>query len=244
VLTRAIRGQKINLLKLIALLIAASGIVHPSPRDFFGQDYNNALFRLKKDSPSIHRIAGENKVDEKIICALVFPEYIRYSVLSGLLETKALDVLYLAGGSKTADFSIGHFQMKPSFAEGLEEKIKADAVWKKKYAVLIPTGKNKHQLRGDRLKKLKQLDHQVRYACAFVEVCTKNYQLETLGEDEKLQYLSTIYNRGMQVNKKEIESSLSRRTFPYGVKYKEQQFAYWEVALDYYLKHGKHEKNQ
>lgn len=229
-------------MKLITLLIAASGIVHTTPRQFFGQDYNNALFRLKKDSKVIHQVATDNKVDDKIICAMVFPEYIRYSFLSGLLETKALDVLYLAGGSKAADFSIGSFQMKPSFAETLEEKISADKGWKKKYAALIPSGKNKHQLRADRLKKLKGLEHQALYACAFVEVCTKNYQLEELGEDEKLQYLSAIYNKGMHTGKKEIEASLPRRTFPYGVKYKEQQFAYWEVALDYYLKHGKHEK--
>lgn len=225
-------------------MIAASGIVHTSPKQFFGQDYNNALFRLKKDSPVIHRVASENKVNEHLVCAMVFPEYIRYSFLSGLLETKALDVLYLAGGSKTADFSIGNFQMKPSFAELLEEKIKADKEWKKKYAALIPQGKNKHQVRSARLQMLKQTEKQALYACAFVEVCTKQYELETLGDDEKLQYLSTIYNRGMQANKKEIGSCLCRRTFPYGVKYKEQQFAYWEVALDYYLKHEKHEKVQ
>ena len=52
--------------------------------------------------------------------AVVFPELVLYSALQDCIETTAVKGLYLQGGTRGADFSIGRFQMKPSFAEALE----------------------------------------------------------------------------------------------------------------------------
>ena len=65
-------------------------------------------------------IFSEFGLRAKLAEAVVFPELIRYSALQDFIETTAVKVLYLQGGTRGADFSIGRFQMKPSFAEALE----------------------------------------------------------------------------------------------------------------------------
>lgn len=44
----------------------------------------------------------------------------RYNALKDDIESESLKVLYVQFGKTYADFSIGVFQMKPSFAEGVE----------------------------------------------------------------------------------------------------------------------------
>lgn len=77
--------------------------------------------------------------DERAIAiSIVAPEVSQYSQVADFLEMRALGISYLNNGS--ADFSVGFFQMKPSFVEELEKKIAANRSLKAKYAALIPTG--------------------------------------------------------------------------------------------------------
>jgi len=228
-------------LKLIALLIATSGVMnHTSPKTFFESDYIAAQQRMKQHQLAIHEVAKLYAMDERMICSLVFPEYIRYSYLSGFFETKALKLLYVKYGTKAADFSIGHFQMKPSFVETLEKELDPSLAEKyRDYLVLTGSEKNK---RAYRISRLEHVQGQCTYACAFIETCIKKYGLEDFPQDEQLRFIATVYNKGLQFDKKEIEATMFKQTFPHGAKFKEQQFAYWEVALDYYVKHRKYEK--
>lgn len=195
---------------------------------------------------AIHEVAKQYRVDERMICAMVFPEYIRYSYLSGLLETAALEILYVQKGTRAADFSIGHFQMKPSFVETLEKKL--DPSLTEKYRdILVMTGPEQNN-RRHRVARLKNVQGQCAYACAFIETCIKKYALDSLSQPEQLQFIATVYNKGLQYDRQEIERAMQKQNFPYGAKYKEQQFAYWEITLDYYLKnaakHQDHEKTE
>lgn len=52
--------------------------------------------------------------------AIVSPELIRWTAFKDFFETTALELLYVKKGKTYADFSIGHFQIKPSFVEQLE----------------------------------------------------------------------------------------------------------------------------
>ena len=55
------------------------------------------------------------------VLAIVFPELIRYSKLQDVIESNDLKVLYVQFGDTYSNFSIGRFQMKPSFCEQLEK---------------------------------------------------------------------------------------------------------------------------
>ena len=70
--------------------------------------------------------------------AVVFPEIVRYSDLEDLIQIRALKVLYVQYGRKYADFSVGHFQMKPSFIEQLEADWNRLASAEEKSAAGIP----------------------------------------------------------------------------------------------------------
>lgn len=227
-------------MKLIAFLIAASGVVHTSPRQFFESDYIAAEQRMRKDRASIHSVCQKYSVDERLVCSMVFPEYIRYSYLSGLFETTSLELLYVEYGTKAADFSVGRFQMKPSFVETLEKKLDPSLVGKYQDILVLTSSQEKN--RRTRVNQLKTIEGQCLYACAFIETCIKKYALDTLPQCEQLKFIATVYNKGLQFDRQDIETAMAKQTFPHGAKYKEQQFAYWEIALDHYLKHRKYEK--
>ena len=51
------------------------------------------------------------------IYSIVAPEITQYSFIRNTLESYTLNVLYVQYGRAYADYSIGFFQMKPSFIE-------------------------------------------------------------------------------------------------------------------------------
>lgn len=67
-------------------------------------------------------IFPEFGIRTELAVAVVFPELVRYSALMDFMETTAVKALYQQKGVKGADFSIGRFQMKPSFVEDLERQ--------------------------------------------------------------------------------------------------------------------------
>ena len=73
----------------------------------------NRIKRLKFEEERLSKDIV--KMQEKT--AIFFPELIRYSFIRDLLETTALEYLYIENGKNYADFSIGRMQMKPSFIE-------------------------------------------------------------------------------------------------------------------------------
>ena len=85
----------------------------------FGNDYKNALNYFKKYKTFSRNILKENNVDAEIIIPILFPERIRYSIVRDFFETAFLEAIYTSQGSDYIDFSIGDFQMKPSFIEKL-----------------------------------------------------------------------------------------------------------------------------
>ena len=86
----------------------------------FGDDWTQAEEFVKEHRAEWKKIFEEFEVDADIAIAIVFPELIRYSRWQDAIETAAVNGLYVAGGKEKANFSIGRFQMKPSFAEEID----------------------------------------------------------------------------------------------------------------------------
>jgi hypothetical protein len=67
----------------------------------------------------------KNGIEYAYAVAVIFPELVRYSALRDMIEISLLKTLYVNLGEEYADFSVGPFQMKPSFAEEVNNRIQS-----------------------------------------------------------------------------------------------------------------------
>ncbi len=86
----------------------------------FGDDWTSAVQFIDAHHTAWKPLFEEFGVDARLAEAIVFPELIRYSRWQDEIETAAVNGLYVLQGTSGANFSIGRFQMKPSFAEEVE----------------------------------------------------------------------------------------------------------------------------
>jgi hypothetical protein len=89
------------------------------------KDIENAVVTLQQHNALIQKMAKKYNQNNMPVLSIVFPEIIRYNAFKDFLETKTLEWLYVEYGKDKADFSIGLFQMKPSFVEKLEKYLQA-----------------------------------------------------------------------------------------------------------------------
>jgi hypothetical protein len=159
-----------------------------------GKNYKEAVNFLRHNHPQLNKFFPKPR-DLQMASAIVFPELIRYNYLSDLIEITALKALYIQYGSGYADFSIGPFQIKPTFAEKIEKE------W-------INCGTNEIKIctydtiqnplnRARRVSVLATLPGQMLYLQMFyllMEERFKNYEFSSI--DEKLRIYATAYNFG------------------------------------------------
>ena len=170
--------------------------------------------------------------DPYLVTSLVFPELMRYSLISDFIESSVLEWVYAEMGSAAADFSIGRFQMKPSFAESVEDEILKSEELKVKYKnLLIPSSLSSIDQRRKRLIHLSNLQFQLLYLNAFVSICEIRFNSAIpLQTKDKVKLFSTAYNSGFLLSQEKLIQSSNQKLFPYGLKYKGTQYSYQEVS--------------
>ena len=169
-----------------------------------------------------------------LACAIVSPEVSQYSQLEDFAQFKAMVLVYILHAQ--GDYSIGYFQMKPSFAARIEALVGADKELLKRHAQLLisyskeddPDGRRQ---RHDRLDRLCNLNWQVRYLAAFVDIVKQKTASSRFKDDEaKLRYWATLYNAGIDSSPGRVASCMSKKQFPrHGVR-----FNYADVAVEFY----------
>ena len=102
----------------------------------FGDDWTSAVQFIDAHHTAWKPLFEEFGVDARLAEAIVFPELIRYSRWQDEIETAAVNGLYVLQGTSGANFSIGRFQMKPSFAEEVEAAWNQSAL-AKEYGIAI-----------------------------------------------------------------------------------------------------------
>lgn len=166
----------------------------------------------------------------RIGTAVVFPELCRYSYIEDVAETSALEIDYVLGLG--ADFSIGKLQMKPSFAETIEhlagKDLRARFPW---LTSLPPEGR---AARAERLQRLKSEDGEADYLALFLLIMTRRFPATTHGGVAAVRLLAAAYNGGVQLSRAELNAVASSCEFPYGRRYKGEQFCYTDIAVMYY----------
>lgn len=131
--------------------------------------------------------------DPAIAEAIVWPEVQRYSAIRDAAETAAD---YGAGilGTATPDYSIGIFQMRPSFVADLEKAWMRSGL-AAEYDLAFDVSDNA-DVRRRRIDRMTSYEWQVLYVGVFLRLLYHCYKLENLSVEEQVRLAATAYNRG------------------------------------------------
>jgi hypothetical protein len=175
--------------------------------------------------------------ETRIALAVVFPEIIRFKALEDKIQVRALKVLYVQYGRKYADFSVGHFQMKPTFAEQIERDYnRLFSAEEKTAAAIAPfeTG-DSFRLRKERVVRLDDLQWQARYLRLLMMVMGKLYGNLTFPNNlEKLRFYATAYTTGYAQGEKTIRRMLPTRHFHVQLFFPKTRYSYADIAMFYF----------
>lgn len=188
-------------------------------RKVFGKDYTWAINWLKQNSKTIAVYSDKYNIPAKELKAIIFPELIRYNRVFDAIQIESLKYLYVTEGKYYADFSVGFFQMKPSFAEKVE--LEADAVFGYKEQ------QDNEDSRRDRLIRLTKIETQVNYLCAFYRLCEKKFRLSQSDQaGSKIKLFATAYNAGYHLSIDKLKALQFRKHF--------SGYNYSDISLFYF----------
>jgi hypothetical protein len=200
----------------------------------FGDDWKKAQLFEKENRIWMEPIIIENNISYPLAIAVIFPELVRYSALRDKMEITLLKALYVNLGKEYANFSIGQFQMKPSFAEIIREK--ASSVTGKTSGIKFPRKSefdNIVKFRRSIVTDLEDTKIQFNYLVAFVKICEKRYKTNRKTEADRVKFLATAYNFGIDKSAADIEKMIGRKFFNTKL-YNTESYSYADVSMFWY----------
>jgi hypothetical protein len=207
----------------------------PNLSKLYPKEYPAAIRLLQINKSKIETIFSAYKAEKQFTIAIAFPELLRYNPLQDAMETSANKLLYKNLGSDYSEFSIGAFQMKPSFVEHLEKSILADkAKYKDFIAIATYSVSEEIEVRGERVRRLESWSWQLRYLACFQGIMKNNFAISFENEDEKLRFYATAYNSGYWKTEAQIRKMMKLNVFPKGMSYGTHQQNFSEIALSFY----------
>jgi predicted metal-dependent hydrolase len=202
--------------------------------DVFGDDWKKALAFEKENRSWMEPLLSKNHISYPLAVAVVFPELVRYSALRDKMEITLLKALYINLGDQYANFSIGQFQMKPSFAEMIREQ--ASAILGRRSGIIFKNRSDFDDIRSFRKSIVIDLEDpksQFSYLVAFLKICEKKYKTNRKDEVSRLRFLATAYNYGIDKSAALIESMIDKKFFNTKL-FKTENYSYAEVSLFWY----------
>lgn len=184
-------------------------------------------------------------VDAQLAEAVIFPELVRYNALQDVIEAAAASSSYVMLGQKGADYSVGPFQMKISFAEALERRWMQSPTLPRQYDAWFDL-QDTHNARSVRASRVSDPLWQCVYLAMFIRLLELDYpDLAEMSPEHRVRWVATAYNRGVPLPGKgkgdtsAIESHLYDLTFhtafipmPTTTRY-----CYSTIALEHYNRH-------
>jgi hypothetical protein len=179
-------------------------------------------------------LLSKNNISYPVAIAVIFPELVRYSALRDKMEVTLLKALYINLGEDYANFSIGQFQMKPSFAEMIRSQTR-DAMGKKSEIIFKRRSEydNIYSFRSDIVSDLEDPKTQFNYLIVFLKICEKKYRTNRKDETEMVKFLATAYNYGIGKSEARIESMIDKKFFNTKL-FKTENYSYADVSLFWY----------
>jgi len=225
-------------LALITLLLPVfqhaqhiTGTEQADYRELFREHWKKAEMLLSENEPRISQALKKYDVPYNEIVAVVFPELLRYSALRDRMETGVLKALYVNLGTEYANFSIGLFQIKPSFAE----KICSD--------VTNTSGLKRPPLKSCRLQEKSSVEYrksivsaledpvkELEFVIAFYQICHNLFRNKFNNDEEWISFLSTAYNTGYWKDEVTIKTMELQKNFHLRPLSK-QYYSYSDISL-------------
>lgn len=196
----------------LLLVMSSATVFSANYPKVFGNDWTSAINYVKEHHDEWSREFEQFDVDPRLAVAIVFPELIRYSMWQDEIERAAVNGLYVSKGTDGANFSIGRFQMKPSFAEEIEQEWNRSSL-SKEYGFVFNLQQN-NEARRSRIRRLSNMQGQCRYLAIFIRLLQQRHpQLEQLSEKEQVYFLATAYNRSFTASFQQIKKIQHERHF-------------------------------
>lgn len=236
--------KKYRLVIAIGLLILVSSLFLFAKRAYqltdFGESFGSrstvAKTKLEGMQQLFQTCAPLCHTDAAFMQAIVFPEVMRYSTLKDGIEAESLRTLYVQFGKEYADFSIGLFQMKPSFAEEVEQRSGRllNAGILKELQLQYETT-DETIIRAERVERMQDKEWQLIYLTAFIALCNESYRYKNFDEpQDKLQWYATVYNAGFDRPDEYISKKIAQENFYLQQNMPGKKFRYAAIAAWYY----------
>ena len=205
----------------------------------FGRKYVEAEQFLEQNAwiaKSLNLPAAETR----IAVAVVFPEVVRFRVLEDEIQVRALKVLYVQLGRKYVNFSVGHFQMKPAFAEQLERDYDRlfPAAEKSAAGMAAFDLDDSPPMRDARVRRLDDLHGQAGYLRLFMRIMGKLYAKVPFADElAKLRFYATAYNAGYGQGEAAIRKAMGVPRFHVQLLFPDARYNYADVSAFYFSRH-------
>lgn len=225
-------------LYIFSFLLAFNGLLRDDLTEFnrqYKDEIKYAVLHYNDVRSDLCRESKRFKTDSLIIGAIVFPELIRYSIYRDFMETTVMEYLYVEYGSAASDFSIGTFQIKPSFAEALENEVQNyDGL--KKYSVITKfKSSDIKEVRKERIERLESSLWQIIYINCFYSLMELKYKNVAFADiKDKIRFYATCYNHGFCCSNDEILKWTTKKTFPHGYNSTRKNYCYGDISLMFY----------
>lgn len=174
----------------------------------------------------------------KIIYSIVAPEVAMYKSFLNIMETGAAEIFYTNMGGEYGNFSLGIFQMKPSFIEKIEGYYQKYCKRGKYLERLKYTHDlNMDEIRSERIDRLKSEEWQQIYLICFYEIMEIKFAGKFPDLREKISFFAAAYNYGFLSSTNEIKRWEKKVSFPGRteeaiIPYSELSVAYLELMVE------------
>lgn len=223
------------ILSLWLLVMSGTTAFSMNHRRAFGDDWREAETYVKEHRGEWRQTFDDFEVDAAMAEAIVFPELIRYNRWQDEIESAAVTALYVSGGRQQSNFSIGRFQMKPSFAEDVEKDWNRSPL-AQTYDFVFDTH-DTSTARRYRVKRLGTIQGQCRYLAIFIRLQQLRHpELKKCSKKEQVHYLATLYNRSYAASWQELERLSHEKHFHTDVikTRRTHLYRYPDIAVEYY----------
>ena len=201
-------------------------------RKALGSDYSWAENWISNHQTQFEKYARQSGLPSKELRAIIFPELVRYNLVFDAIQVESLKYLYVSEGKNYADFSVGYFQMKPSFAEMVEKdavKILPSDLCTSNIAQWAKAGDNAIS-RRERVSRITDIDGQLVYLCTFYKICQQKFSGHLfVSPADRVRFFATCYNAGYNKTEAGIMDYETRKHF-YTYNYSAVSAYYFETA--------------
>lgn len=168
----------------------------------------------------------------KILFSIVAPEVAMYRSILDLFETTTAEIFYVNLGKDYGNFSLGSFQMKPSFAEEIERDYNKECKSGKYLKLISYAGiDDESEIRVQRIERLKSEYWQQIYLICFYDIMEQRHEAKRMNISEKVAFYASAYNYGYNSSVSKIEDWMDHISFP--GRMGESIVSYSDVAADF-----------